>query len=177
MDFNLEKSLQLLERTPAVLKLLLNGLDDDWTKNNEGRDTWSPFDVVGHLLHGELTDWIPRLEKILNENGDKNFVPFDRYAQFKESESKTLTQVLDEFIAARAHNLAILKSKNITVADYQKTGVHPVFGNVTLEQLLSTWTVHDLSHINQITRVMAKQYRVATGPWIEYLSVLSDRMI
>jgi hypothetical protein len=161
MDFNLEKSLQLLERTPAVLKLLLNGLDDDWTKNNEGGDTWSPFDVVGHLLHGEITDWIP---------------PFDRFAQFKESEGKTLAQLLDEFAAARARNLAILKSKDITVADYQKTGVHPVFGDVTLVQLLSTWTVHDLSHINQITRVMAKQYRTATGPWIEYLSVLSDRM-
>lgn len=176
MDFNLEKSLQLLERTPAVLKLLLNGLDDDWTKNNEGGDTWSPFDVVGHLLHGEITDWIPRLEKILADEGDKNFVPFDRFAQFKESEGKTLAQLLDEFAAARARNLAILKSKDITVADYQKTGVHPVFGDVTLVQLLSTWTVHDLSHINQITRVMAKQYRTATGPWIEYLSVLSDRM-
>lgn len=176
MDFNLEKSLQLLERTPAVLKLLLNGLDDDWTKNNEGGETWSPYDVVGHLLHGEVTDWIPRLEKILTDKGDKNFVPFDRFAQFKESEGKPLAQLLDEFAAARARNLAILKSKDITVADYQKTGVHPVFGDVTLGQLLSTWTVHDLSHINQITRVMAKQYRTATGPWIEYLSVLSDRM-
>lgn len=111
MDFTLEKSLQLLERTPAVLKLLLDGLDDGWTKNNEGGDTWSPFDVVGHLLHGEITDWIPRLEKVLNESGDKNFVPFDRFAQFKESEGKTLTQLLDEFAAARAHNLAILKRK------------------------------------------------------------------
>ncbi len=176
MEFNLEKSLQLLARTPTVIKLLLNGLDDEWIRNNEGGETWSPFDVVGHLLHGEITDWIPRLEKILNEDGDKNFVPFDRFAQFNESKGKTLEQLLDEFIGARAHNLAILKAKNITPADYKKTGIHPVFGTVTLEQLLSTWTVHDLAHINQITRVMAKQYREATGPWLEYLSVLNDRM-
>jgi hypothetical protein len=176
MEFNLEKALQVLERTPAVIKLLLNGLDDEWTRNNEGGETWSPFDVVGHLLHGEVTDWVPRLEKILNEDGDKNFVPFDRFAQFKESEGKTLAQLLDGFVAAREKNLAIVRAKKITPADYQKTGIHPVFGAVTLIQLLSTWTVHDLSHINQITRVMAKQYRTATGPWIEYLNVLNDRI-
>lgn len=174
MDFNLDKTIEILERTPKVLTMFISGLSGDWINNNEGKDTWSPYDIVGHLIHGERTDWVPRMEIILSENGNKKFEPFDRLAQFHESAGKSLHDLLEEFAILRAANIEILRSKNITETDLEKTGIHPSFGTVTLKQLLSTWAVHDLDHIAQMARVMAKQYKPAVGPWVEYLRVLKD---
>ena len=175
MIFSIEHSIEILERTPDVLESLLKNLSDDWVMNNEGVNTWSPFDVVGHLIHGEKTDWIPRMEIILSNQPNKSFVPFDRFAQFKESKGKTINQLLDEFKTLRMKNVEILKSKNISANDLKLTGKHPAFGEVTLEQLLSTWLVHDLNHIYQISRAMASQYKEDVGPWIEYLKVLRNQ--
>ncbi len=172
MEFNLAKSIQILERTPAVLETLLEGISGDWIMNNEGEETWSPYDIVGHLIHGEHTDWIPRAEIILKEGGDKKFTPFDRFAQFQESEGKNLQQLLKEFREIRSRNLEKLKRFHLTEENLDKKGIHPELGDVTLRQLLSTWTVHDLTHLSQITRVMAKQYKTAIGPWIKYFRVL-----
>jgi hypothetical protein len=173
MQFDLTKSLEILERTPRALHALLDNLSDEWTSNNEGPDTWSPYDVVGHLIHGEKTDWIARLEIILGD-GDKHFKVFDRFAQFEESKGKSMQQLLNEFEAARKKNLEILRSKNINEVTLQYRGIHPKFGEVNLKQLLSTWTAHDLTHIAQITRVMAKQYKKEVGPWIEYMRALQN---
>jgi hypothetical protein len=173
LKFNLKLSIEILERTPDVLHLLLQDLSEDWTKHNEGPDTWSPYDVIGHLIHGEKTDWIPRMEIILSEDKSKEFIPFDRFAQFENSKRKSLQELLDEFKMLRIENVQKLKSKNISEVDLNKTGIHPAFGEVTLKQLLATWVVHDLNHIVQISRVMAKQYKEEVGPWIEYLKVLS----
>jgi hypothetical protein len=175
MDFNLDKGIEILSRTPAVLRSLLTGLSTDWTHNNEGPDTWSPYDIVGHLIHGERTDWMQRMEKILAETGDKTFEPFDRFAQFRESEGKTLNQLLDEFEAIRRQNIAMLIEKKLQPADFQKKGMHPSLGEVMLSHLLSTWVAHDLGHISQITRVMAKQYKSEIGPWIAFMPVMWDR--
>jgi hypothetical protein len=172
MNFDLEKSIEILERTPFVIESLLNGLSDEWTSNNEGPDTWSPYDVVGHLIHGERTDWIARLEIVLSEGPNKTFESFDRFAQFDESKGKTLDDLIREFKAARNHNIAILRSKHITPADFSKTAIHPKFGQVTLSQLLSTYVAHDMDHIFQIVRVIAKQYKTEVGPWVEYLRIL-----
>jgi len=172
--FELQKTLDLLERTPAVLNNLLRGLPEDWTLINEGADTWSAFDIVGHLIHGEKTDWIPRLEIILSNKSDKTFEPFDRFAQFEASKGKRLEELLDEFSALRKKNLEIVRSKNLYPADFSKTGTHPVFGTVTLAQLLATWAVHDLNHLSQISRVMAKHYKYEVGPWIEFLGILKS---
>lgn len=174
MEFSLEKSLEILERTPAVLTLLLQQLDAEWTSNNEGGDTWSPYDIIGHLIHGEKTDWMPRAEIILSGKPERNFVPFDRFAQFEASKGKSLQQLLLEFEALRSENLQRLRSKNLTGQDFEKTGIHPAFGEVTLSQLLATWAVHDLNHISQISRVMAKQYIEAVGPWVAYLGILQS---
>ena len=171
MEFDLDKTFEVLEKTPKVLDELLSGLPGDWVMNNEGPGTWSPYDIVGHLIHGEHTDWMGRLDIILNKE-DKHFVPFDRFAQFNESEGKDLQQLLSAFKLLRENNLQKLKELKLTDADLDKTGIHPAFGEVTLRQLLSTWTIHDLTHIAQITRVMAKQYKEAIGPWIEYFRVL-----
>lgn len=171
MNFDLNKTTDVLERTPKILEDLLSGLSDDWTMNNEGDDTWSPYDIVGHLIHGEQTDWMPRLEIILYKE-DKKFIPYDRFAQFKESEGKSMQQLLSTFTVLRKENLQKLKSLHLTEDDLNKTGIHPEFGDVTLRQLLSTWTIHDLTHIAQITRVMAKQYKEAMGPWIKYFRVM-----
>jgi DinB superfamily len=173
MHFNLNKSIEILERTPSTLEQLLQDVSDEWTLSNEGADTFSPFDVLGHLIHGEKTDWIPRLEIILSNKADKNFSPYDRYAQFDESKGKTTNQLLEEFKQLRQKNIAILKLKNLKEKDFSKTGIHPKFGTVTLSQLIATWTVHDLSHIAQISRVMCKQYKDEVGPWIEYLGILT----
>ena len=172
MDYSLEKSIEILERTPGVLKALLQGISDDWAFNNEGEGTWSAYDVIGHLIHGEKTDWIPRTEIILSTKSDKSFVLFDRFAQFEQSRGKSLQQLLDEFDAMRRKNMETLRSKNITPGMLQEKGIHPAFGEVTLSQLLSTWVVHDLDHIVQVSRVMAKQYTSAVGPWTAYLKVL-----
>ena len=172
MKFDLEKSIEVLERTPFVLESLLNGLSDDWTTANEGTETWSPYDVMGHLIHGDKTDWIARLEICLTDGPNKTFAKFDRFAQFEESKGKTLDDLLTELKVVRAHNLAILRSKKLTPADYERTAIHPAFGEVKLSQLLSTWVAHDMDHIFQISRVMAKQYKDEVGPWVEYLRIL-----
>lgn len=173
MEFDVNNTIEILEKTPAVLENLLGDLSDSWLTANEGPETFSPFDVVGHLIHGEKTDWVPRMELILSDKPDKTFQPFDRFAQFAESEGKTLPQLLAEFRTLREHNLETLKSKQLTAADLAKTGIHPTFGAVTLEQLLATWTVHDLGHLAQIARVMSKQYKDAVGPWVDFLPILT----
>ena len=175
MEFNLAEGIQILSKTPEVISNLLKGLPETWLKTNEGGDTWSPYDVVGHLIHGEKTDWIPRAQIILSEAEDKTFVPFDRFAQFESSKGKTLEQLLTELGNVRVENIRKLQSLNITEQTLEKQGIHPEFGPVTLQQLLATWVAHDLGHINQITRVMAKNYKVEVGPWKKYLSVLQDR--
>ncbi|MBK1898039.1 DinB family protein [Chryseobacterium paridis] len=172
MLFNLNKAIEILERTPDTLTSMLDGLSDEWINNNEGEETWSPFDVIGHLIHGEKTDWLVRTELILSDKTDKKFPEFDRFAQFEESKGKTLSQMLNEFKILRKNNLEVLQSKNITVEDLNKTGVHPTFGDVTLKQHLSTWVAHDLGHIAQISRIMAKQYRDDVGPWRAFLPIL-----
>lgn len=172
MKFDLSKSVAILKRTPTLLSSLLNDLPEDWIKKNEGKDTWSPYDVIGHLVHGEKTDWISRAKIILSEEEDRSFKPFDRFAQFEESKGKSINQLLDEFRVLRETNLIELESLNISDKDLQLNGMHPEFGTVTLEQLLSTWVVHDLGHIAQISRVMAKQYEDEVGPWKTYLGIL-----
>jgi hypothetical protein len=172
MKFNLEKSIEILEKTPTVLNAMLQNISPDWTSNNEGGDSWCVYDIIGHLIHGEKTDWMPRAEIILSENPDKSFTPYDRFAQFKESKGKSLQQLLDEFEILREFNIGNLRSKDISGEDLQRKGIHPAFGEVSLSQLLATWVVHDLNHIAQISRVMAKQYKEAVGPWVEYLRVL-----
>ena len=164
----------LLERTPAVLRALLGGLPDPWTTGNEGQDTWSPYDVVGHLIHGERVDWMARLAIILNDGPKKTFEPFDRFAQFDESRGKMLATLLDEFAGLRAANLERLRSLELTDADLERTGTHPRFGTVTARQLLATWTVHDLDHLMQVSRVMARQLTDEVGPWVEYLRIERD---
>lgn len=171
MDFNLESSLQILERTPGALSVLLSDIDERWTLNNEDGDTWSVFDVVGHLIHGEKTDWLPRAKMILDGSGE-TFETFDRFAQFDESKGKTLTELLNEFTELRTRNLETLRTLNITADMLTMKGVHPEFGEVTLSQLLATWVVHDLNHVSHISRIMAKQYAEAVGPWSEYLGIL-----
>jgi hypothetical protein len=172
MEFNLDQTIEVLERTPLLLEALLKDLSGEWTMSNEGGESWSPYDVVGHLIHGEKTDWIKRLEIILSEEENKTFEPFDRFAQFEESKGKTMNQLLTEFKEIRNSNLEILKAKNISNNDFDKKGMHPALGEATLVNLLSTWTVHDLNHLSQISRVMAKQYKDEVGPWIEYLPIL-----
>lgn len=172
MNFHLTKAIEILERTPQVLTSLLNGLSSDWIQNNEGGETWSPFDVVGHLIYGEQTDWMIRAEIILSDKSVKNFAPFDRFAQFEKSRGKSISQLLDEFQNLRKQNLIVLKSKDLKSDDLKKIGIHPAFGEVTLQQLLAAWVAHDLGHIAQISRVMAKQYKEEVGPWREYIPIL-----
>lgn len=172
MEFKINKAIEILERTPIVLQNLLGGLSQDWTHHNEGNNTWSPFDIIGHLIHGEKTDWIPRMEIILSYGETKSFQPFDRFAQLDDSQGKTLDELLAEFSRLRKLNLENLRSKAVTLEDLKKTGIHPAFGQVSLSQLLSTWVVHDLNHLGQISRVMASQYKANVGPWIEYLGIL-----
>ncbi len=167
--FTLELGLQILERTPAVLRTWLDGLSSAWTDATEGPDTWSPYDVIGHLIHGERTDWMARVMVIMNGGG--TFNKFDRFAQFEESKGKSLADLLDEFAGARRESLAQLRALNLTEADLDRTGTHPSFGTVTLRQLLSTWVAHDLDHLMQISRVMGKQLKDDIGPWVEYLRV------
>ena len=173
MLFNIDESLEILERTSLVLITLLNNLDEKWTSNNEGENTWSPYDVIGHLIHAEKTDWIPRMMIILDEDDNKNFVPFDRFAQFEESRGKSLAELLDEFKKRRRESLIKLKSTILNEELLEKHGIHPEFGEVTLKQLLATWVVHDLAHLCQITRVMAKQYGQEIGPWVKYFSIFN----
>ena len=173
MDFDFKKALEILNRTPQVLHSLLSDLSFEWYNENEGGDSWSPYDVMGHLIHCEKTDWIPRAKIILSNAAEKTFIPFDRYAQFNVSEKKSLEQLLDEFQSLRIENLKTLEALNLTDIDLAKRGVHPELGEVNLKELLSTWVVHDLGHISQITRVMAKQYGSEVGPWKRYLGILN----
>ena len=170
--FSLKDSLEILERTPAVLHTLLHNLSSEWTSPNEGGETWSAYDIVGHLIHGEKTDWMSRIEIILSDSHDKEFTPFDRFAQFENSKGKSLNELLEEFKLLRVKNIERLGQKNLREKQLQLKGVHPAFGKVTLTQLLATWVVHDLNHLAQISRVMAKQYKEEVGPWIEYLKIL-----
>lgn len=171
--FSLKEAIQVLERTPLVLQQLLTGLSVHWLNNNEGPETWSPFDIVGHLIHGEKTDWIPRARLIL-QGQTEPFDPFDRFAQFEHSKGKSIEQLLSEFEKLRNENVKILLAMHLTEVDFKRVGLHPDFGDVTLQQLLSTWVVHDLSHIRQIARVMAKRYTSEIGPWAAYLPVVQE---
>jgi DinB family protein len=173
MDFNLVEGVAVLERTPGVLRAMLAGLPAEWIDRNEGPETWSPFVIVGHLVHGERTDWIPRARIILEQGSDRRFTPYDRLAQFQESEGKSLATLLDEFATLRRENLARLGGWRLSEDQLELTGVHPEFGGVTLRQLLATWVTHDLGHVAQIARVMAKQYRDAIGPWRAYLPIVT----
>ena len=172
MKFDWDRSYEILERTPVVLRTLLDGLDDEWIMNNEGPDTFSPFDVLGHLIHGEKTDWVVRARIILESGLAKPFEPWDRFAQFEASKGKTLQQLLDGFAALRKENLSWLRSLRLSEDDLEKKGLHPSLGEVSLRNLLATWVVHDLTHIAQLTRVMAKQYKEVIGPWTEFFRIL-----
>jgi hypothetical protein len=173
VKYTVEQATEILERTPAVLTALLAGLSDDWVINNEGPETFSPYDVIGHLIHGEKTDWTARTKMILKFGDTKPFAQWNRFAQYEESKGKSLQQLLDEFAAIRKENMIWFKSLRLTESDLDKKGMHPVLGEVTLRHLLSTWVVHDLTHIAQITRVMAKQYKEEMGPWPEFFSILN----
>lgn len=172
MDFQLTHGIAVLERTPHTLRAMLAGLGPEWIDATEGPETWSPYVIVGHLLHGERTDWIPRARLILDQVEHARFAPYDRFAQFRESEGKPLAELLDEFERLRAENLATLAAWQLTDASLALEGEHPAFGGVTLRQLLATWAAHDLGHVAQCARVMAKQYRDAIGPWREYLPIV-----
>ncbi|HSS19625.1 MAG TPA: DinB family protein [Pyrinomonadaceae bacterium] len=173
-SFDLAEAIAVLERTPAVLSALLCNLPETLIRATEGAGTWSPYDVVGHLIHGELTDWIPRAQQILSGKTEP-FERFDRNAQFAVSAGKTLSDLLEEFAKLRTKNLATLKGLNLKAEDFARTGLHPELGSVTLGQLLATWVVHDLDHIGQIARVLAKYHANNVGPWTAYLSILTDR--
>jgi len=175
MEFNLADGIAILERTPATMRALLSGLESQWIDGDEGPDTWSPYVIVGHLNHGERTDWIPRARIILEQGVNRSFTPFDRFAQFEESKGKSLADLLDELDELRAQNLKILRDWALTDEQLQLEGQHPELGTVTLRQLLATWVGHDLGHIAQTSRVMAKQYRDAVGPWRQYLPVMDRR--
>jgi DinB family protein len=175
MDDSLSQTIALLARTPAAVDALLRGLPDTWTRRNEGPDTWSAFDVVGHLIDGERMNWMPRAKMLLQFGEAKTFETFDRWGHVRESQGKTLEQLLDEFARLRSENLDELRALNLSSADLARRGMHPAFGVVTLSQLLATWATHDLTHLHQLSRVMAFQYKDAVGPWREYLGVLKCR--
>ncbi len=172
MNFDIIKSIEILSKTPTVLESLLSGLSDEWIHNNEGENTWSPYDIIGHLIHGEKTDWIPRSRIILSDLENKTFVPFDRFAQLDVDQDIPIEKLLVEFKALRNENINQLKSLRINNSMLETKGIHPELGEASLKELLSTWVVHDLGHISQITRVMAKQFQSEVGPWINYLGIL-----
>ncbi|MCK6445645.1 MAG: DinB family protein [Planctomycetes bacterium] len=172
-EFDLAGAKQVLASTPNVLRAWLAGLDAGWTRTNYGADTFSPFDVVGHLIHGEQADWIPRARRILEHGETKPFEPFDRFAMRAESEGRTLAELLDEFERLRAESLRELDRFALAERDLDRAGTHPAFGRVTLRELLATWVVHDLNHVHQIAKCLASQYRDEVGPWRAYLPLLS----
>lgn len=172
--FDLGNAVALLQRTPSILGAMLRDLPAVWSHCNEGPETWSPFEVVGHLIHGERTDWIPRAEIILRSGEQQPFEPFDRFAPLRARQQLDLRDLLDTFAELRAENLGRLASWNLGDEQLDRTGIHPEFGRVTLRQLLATWVAHDLGHVHQIVRCMARQYRDAVGPWKAYLSLLQD---
>ncbi|HNO77800.1 MAG TPA: DinB family protein [Phycisphaerae bacterium] len=172
IDFKLDEAIEVLSRTPAVLRAMLDGLPEHWTSNNYGPETFSPFDVVGHLIHADEVNWIERAEQILQTQDAEPFPPFDRYAMYEASRGKTLSQLLDEFERVRKQRLSDLASLEINDAQLELPGKHPAFDAVKLRELLATWVVHDMNHIHQVAKCLAHQYREAVGPWKEYLSIL-----
>ena len=173
-DLDLKEAVQVLRATPGTLAVLLDGAPESWLSENEGGDSWSSFDIVGHLVHGEKTDWITRARTILEHGESRTFEPFDRFAQFRDSAGRNVDDLLDESGKLRADNVAELEAWSLTEADLDRTGTHPALGTVTLRQLIATWVVHDLGHIRQIARVLAKQYAGEVGPWEQYLRVVSE---
>lgn len=174
MQFELASSSDILRRTPVTLRVLLDGAGDPWIRSNEGAETFSPFDVVGHLIDGEETDWIPRARIILSRNSEATFAPYDRFRHQRRNRGRSLATLLDELATLRAANLETLAAWGLGEAELDLQARHPRLGPVTLRQLLAAWVVHDLGHIAQVARVMAKQYRDAVGPWVPYLPVLTD---
>jgi len=172
LDYTLDRSIAILERTPATLRALLAGLPDEWVRATDGPGTWSAFDVIGHLIHGEKTDWIPRVRHILEKGESEPFPKFDREAMFEASKGKSLDQLLDEFANLRAKNIKALRDFRLTPQDLTRRGLHPELGVVTLRQHLATWTAHDLGHIRQIAQTLGRQFREEVGPWRAYLSMM-----
>src|SRR5437868_4164473 len=171
--FDATKSIEILRQTPFTLSAMLGDLSPEWTASSGDTENWSPYDVVDHLIHGEETDWIPRAEIILSQDENRSFVPFDRVAQFERSKGKQLIDLLAEFAALREKNISTLRSWDLNDGRLSLKGIHPEFGEVTLEQLLATWVVHDLNHLRQIVSYMARRYVDSVGPWKAYLSILS----
>ena len=172
MKFQIEKAIEILSQTPETVKSLLGNLSDEWIENAPNSEHWSPFDIIGHLIHGEETDWLPRAEIILAQSENSTFEPFDRFAQFVKSRGRTLNELLETFTALRTKNLVILCDMNLTEEKLKLKGIHPELGEVTLEQLLATWAVHDLNHIKQLVTVLAHRYAENVGVWKQYLSIL-----
>jgi hypothetical protein len=177
MRFELESAIDVLRRTPPTLQVLLDAAGEPWVRGNEGPDTFSPFDVVGHLIDGEETDWIPRARIILARGADPRFEPYDRFRHRDRNAGRSLEALLREFAELRAANLELLRSWRLGDAELDLPGNHPGLGRVTLRQLLASWVVHDLGHVAQVSRVMAKQYRDDVGPWVQYLPVLTDHEV
>ena len=171
MKFSLDRSIEILERTPKVLRAMLGGLNDDWIVGCDNSN-WAPFDIVGHLIHGEVTDWIPRCQIIIRQGEERTFEPFDRFAQFELSKGKSLSELLDDFEIKRRESLDTLRTWNLTDEQLKLKGIHPEFGDVSLSELVASWVAHDLTHIRQITQFLAKKYTDEVGPWREYLSIL-----
>lgn len=177
MDFDLDQSMEMLRRSPATLRALLDDLGEAWVRGTEGPDTFSPFDVVGHLIDGEETDWIPRARIILAKGPSLRFEPYDRFRHRARNAGRSVESLLAEFARLRATNLELLRAWKLTVRELDLPGEHPSLGRVTLRQLLAAWVVHDLGHVAQVARVMAKQYRGEVGPWEPFLPVLTDHPI
>jgi hypothetical protein len=172
VELNLNETIALLERTPACVNALLRGLPNLWVRGNEGKDTWSPYNIVGHLIFGEQTDWIPRVRMILEHGEARSFEPFDRFAQMKGSQNEPLEKLLDDFASMRKESLSALRAMNLQPEDLARRGRHPALGVLTLSEFLAAWAVHDLTHLHQLSRVMAHQYCDAVGPWSAYMGVL-----
>jgi len=172
MAHHLGQTMALLSRTPAALNALLRDLPEEWTMRNEGENTFNAYDVIGHLVHGERADWMQRARMVLDFGESREFDPFDRFAQFRESEGKSLPELLDEFARLRTENLEYLRALQLTERDLERRGMHPALGSVTLSQLLATWAAHDMAHLHQISRILAHQYRENVGPWSRFLGVL-----
>ncbi|MCY8046846.1 DinB family protein [Bacillus haynesii] len=174
MNFKLEEAIEILERTPQTLSQLLTGLSSEWINRNEGENTWSAFDVVGHLIEGEKNNWLPRIKMIVTKGATEPFPPFDRFSQLNQNDGKTMEQLLNEFADIRRANLKTLQQIIDPETDFEQTGMHPEFGIVKLREQISTWVAHDLTHISQIARVLAKRYQDDVGPWRAYLRILAD---
>jgi uncharacterized damage-inducible protein DinB len=172
MQFRFQDGIAILERTPSILDAWLRDLPDSWAFADDGQDTWSPFDILGHLIHGENTDWLPRLQIILSDSSSRTFEPFDRFAQLQANKAKSVPELLDTFRNLRRSNVEKLRSLSLTERQYDRTAIHPSLGTVNLRQLLATWVAHDLNHLGQIAEVMARQYRLEVGPWRESLDII-----